>query len=130
MGGRGSSFAWPSVRVFFFTPACGSGPWVGAGGGVWEVSVRCGLSTVRVWVRGGDERRWQVEVRAEQFSRVGVEVRRGMGGRLRAGPEHERRGGIRSCQGNNPPPPPPPLAPPSLDPTHSPPRLPCLSRSE
>lgn len=32
-------------------------------------------------MRGRGKRRWQVEVKAEQFSAVGVEVCRGMGGR-------------------------------------------------
>lgn len=45
---------------------------------VWEVRAMVvgGLGTVR----GRGRRRWQVEVKAEQFSAVGVEVCRGMGG--------------------------------------------------
>lgn len=38
----------------------------------------------------GGKRRWQVEVRAEQFSTVGVEVRRGKGWGSRVGPECEQ----------------------------------------
>lgn len=45
-----------------------------------------GLSTVR----GGGERRWQVEVRAEQFNTVGVKVRRDKKGGSRVGPGCEQ----------------------------------------
>lgn len=61
-------------------PVDGSGEGVDGGGccGRWG----------RTRHREGEEMRWQVEVRAEQFSTVGVEVRRGLGG-PRAGPKCE-----------------------------------------
>lgn len=66
MGGCGSLFICLSLCLSV-GPARGCG-WGGGGVGGGR-----GLSTVR------GKRRWQVEVRAEQFSTVGVEVQRGIG---------------------------------------------------
>lgn len=56
------------------------GGWAGAV--VWEVCVWSGGRVGTQHSEGMGKQRWQVEVRAEQFSTVGVEVQRGTGSRV------------------------------------------------
>lgn len=77
-------------------PVDGSGVGVSVG--------RCCGRWGRTQHREGEETRWQVEVRAEQFSTVGVEVRRGLGGRGRgrsASIDYSRQGNSNTPQAWN-----------------------------
>lgn len=49
---------------------------------VWEVCVWSGGRVGTQHSEGMGKQRWQVEVRAEQFSTVGVEMQRGTGSRV------------------------------------------------
>lgn len=76
MGGCGSLILLP-----VFVPVCGSGLRVG-GQGRWCGRCVCGGRVGTQHSEGMGKQRWQVEVRAEQFSTVGVEVQRGTGSRV------------------------------------------------
>lgn len=76
MGGCGSR-----LSACLLVPVCESGLWVSwVGGGDAEGGACVGGGGTQHSEGGRGERTWQVEVRAEQFSTVGVEMQRGYGG--------------------------------------------------